>query len=135
MEDRHLFADLGLLGPELRYVAAYRSLQVNQTLVDEPQKRRRREGLCRGAHLEQRGLVDRERVLRAGHSGERIPLLPVDENAHGDTRDAELGGQSVQLVLQLLTHEHSSGGSVARRGWRPRSVTSPARRRRHRAVR
>ena len=87
-----------VLQRQLREVGAHRRVEVDAALVDEAHDRRGRERLAGGAELEQRVLVDRQRVLQAGHAVEGVVLLAGVVHADGDARNAEA------LAPPPLTH-------------------------------
>ena len=61
-------------------------------LLDEPHDRRGRERLAGRAELEQRVLVDRQRVLDAGDAVEGVVLLAGVEHTDGDAGHGEALG-------------------------------------------
>ena len=68
-------------------------VEVDAALVDEAHDRRGRERLAGRAELEQRVLVDRQRVLQAGHAVEGVVLLPGVVHPDGDAGHGEALGR------------------------------------------
>src|SRR5204863_1552510 len=96
-------------------------------LLDQAHDGRRREGLAGRAELEQRVLVDVERVLDAGDAVEGVVLLTVDEDAGGDAGHLQLGRELGHLLLERFG-PHGTSFHRPRRSRRPgvSLVSSPS---------
>jgi hypothetical protein len=75
---------------QLRDVAADRRRQVDPAVGDQAQQRRRGVGLGDRTELEERLVVDGQRVVEARHAVTGVDLTAVCPDPDGDTRDAEL---------------------------------------------
>ena len=102
LKDRHALGDFWIAERQLRNVGANRRVEVDLALLDQPQEGDGRVRLPGRAELEERVLVDRQRVLDAGHAVEGVALLVLVEDADGHPGNLEFLGQLADLGVQAL---------------------------------
>ena len=102
LKDRHALGDLGIAERQLRNVRAHRRVEVDLALLDQPQEGDRCVRLPGRAELEERVLVDWQRVLDAGHAVVGVALLVIVEDADGHPGNLEFLGQLADLGVQAL---------------------------------
>ena len=102
LKDRHALGDLGIAERQLRNVGAHRRVEVDLALLDQPQEGDRRVRLPGRAELEERVLVDRQRVVDARHAVVGVALLVLVEDADGHPGNLEFLGQLADLGVQAL---------------------------------
>ena len=119
LEDRHRAGHLLVLQGQLGQVRAHGGAEVDAALIDEAHDRRGGERLAGGAELEQRVLVDRQRMFHAGHPVEGVVLLTGVVHADGHARYAEALGGLRHPLLQRSLIGCAHGPTIARRRARP----------------
>jgi hypothetical protein len=88
--------------PQLGDIPAHRRVQLDPPVGDQAQQRGRRVGLGDRAQQEQRVLVDRERVVDAGHAVAGVDLPAVGPHPDRDAGNAELGGRRLDELRQRV---------------------------------
>jgi hypothetical protein len=101
LEHGHARGHALVLQPELGNVRPHRRTQIDAPFLDEPHDRGRGERLGGRPDLEQRGPVDRQRVVEAGDAVVGVRLLAALIDADRDAWDVQPLRQRRRLLLDL----------------------------------
>src|SRR5262249_36647627 len=125
--DRDLLADTAPEEAELREILAERVAELQLATLDERHDRRRGERLADGSDLEERLVMNWERVLEARQPVPHGDLLGANANADGDSRHAcpRHGSRHARIAQRSQRARAASFGAVRGGDWAPPAAREP----------